>query len=329
MNKPVWAIMPILANPDYTRAAIADLLAQSVPTRLLLINQGVDDVFREELEHIAEEHVEHVLLWSHVPPLPSLAASWNLGLDLAWHAGAQEALVVNNDVRLDRDTVRILSKALFYDQALFVSAVGVTAEQFEQRPDFSTMHGLSPAFFKDDGPFISRGGPDFSCFLISRACHERFRFDERFTPAFCEDLDYHRRLLLAGEGARIFSVNLPYLHYGSSTRKTLDAPARMKLDRAIEQGSRAYYRKKWGGDVNHETFVLPFHQPEDRDVTTPGLQEMVREDRAFELPHVDPLWFGGQGNYEPTDRSEFLSGFVEAINDGVTDEEGGLDGQNS
>lgn len=267
---PTWCVMPILAHPEYTRAAIADLLAQSVPVRLLLINQGVADDFREELEQIAEEYAERVLLWSHQPPLPSLAATWNRALDCAWAAGAEAALVVNNDVRLHPRTLEYLCDARGYFEALFVSGVGVTAEQFDATYD----------------PYLAsvqvttKGGPDFSCFLIARECHSRFYFDEHFTPAFCEDLDYHRQLLLAGEGARIFSVNLPYLHYGSATLKTL--ANRAQVEQAIEAGSRAYYAQKWGGPVNEETYLEPFGagfsrpaQVTDGTATTPALQRRV------------------------------------------------------
>ena len=52
MTEQSWVIMPILGAPDLTEAAIADCLAQSVPCRLLLINQGVDDAFRARLESI-------------------------------------------------------------------------------------------------------------------------------------------------------------------------------------------------------------------------------------------------------------------------------------
>jgi hypothetical protein len=244
------------------------------------------------LELIAEEYPHRVLLWSHQPPLPSLSATWNRALQCVWAAGGTEALVVNNDVRLRADTVEQLATVRRLTQALFVSAVGVMPEQFDRAA------GLILCDDPDaEHPQLAKGGPDFSCFLIARECHDRFAFDERFIPAFCEDLDYHRRLLLAGEGARIFSVNLPYLHYGSATLKALSN--RAQVERAIEAGSRAYYAKKWGGPVNAERFVLPFHQTEDRDVSTPALQAMVREDRAHELPRVDPLWLGAQGNYQP------------------------------
>ena len=264
--------MPILAHPEYTRAAIADCLAQSVPIRLLLINQGVGDDFRALLEAIAEEYSDRVLLWNHQPPLPSLSATWNRALDCVWQAGGEEALVVNNDVRLNSRTAEYLQDAREHFDALFVSAVGVTPEQFDPTADpYVTSFQVVP-----------KGGPDFSCFLISHACHDRFRFDEAFTPAFCEDLDFHRRLMLAGEGARIFSVNLPYLHYGSATIKSIDAPARMKLDRAIAQGSRAYYAKKWGGPVNAETLQAPFGEDgvsgyNQGQAFTPRLQARVAQ----------------------------------------------------
>ena len=291
--EPIFVIMPVLAQPEYTRAAIADVLAQTVPTRLLIVNQGVDDAFREELERIAEAHSDRVFLWSHVPSLLSLAATWNRALDFVWETGGECALVVNNDVRLRADTVEMLEAVLTFpkQQNLFVSCVGVTPEQFdptvkpliEDHPGgWSTIPDLQQAYLD-----IPKGGPDFSCFLISKACHDRYRFDENFTPAFCEDLDYHRRLLLDGEGDKIFSVNLPYLHYGSATIKSVDSKTKARIESAISAGSRAYYEKKWGGPVNNETFYAPFNQVENCDPflvsfypqppTTPALQSVVEK----------------------------------------------------
>lgn len=271
-----YIIMPVLAGPDMTEAAIADCLAQSVPTRVLVINQGVDSAFRERLERLVDAHDDRLLLWSHEPPLLSLAASWNRALDFVWEAGGTEALVVNNDVRLHRDTLRWLRASLIEFNALFVTAVGVTAEQFDTNCDLSltTQAGR-------------KGGPDFSCYLISKACHDKYRFDEHFIPAYCEDLDYHRRLMLDGVGDKIFSVNLPYLHLAAQTLKTVDPQKRMAIERAIGQGSRAYYRKKWGGDVNQETYKSPFNADgfefTDDSATTPALQ------RALMGPPIDQL----------------------------------------
>jgi glycosyltransferase involved in cell wall biosynthesis len=106
---PIWCIMPVLGARDYTVTAIADLLAQTLPVKILVVNQGVDDDFRDELERIAEAHPERVFVWHHVPPLPSLAATWNRALDFVWAVGGEVALVVNNDVRVPRQLVEILA----------------------------------------------------------------------------------------------------------------------------------------------------------------------------------------------------------------------------
>jgi hypothetical protein len=293
MTDPIWIVMPVLAGQEMTRAAISDCLAQSVPTKLLIINQGIPDEFRDELERIAEQD-HRVFLWNHQPPLPSLSASWNLALDTVWQAGGEVALVVNNDVRLAADTVRILSKARSYDNALFVSAVGVTAEQFAEAARPLDTEALPPAFFVGGGPHLAKGGPDFSCFLISRECHQQYRFDEHFIPCFAEDLDYHRRLMLAGDGSRIFSVNLPYLHLASQTLRHLEREQPKEADRIkrqIDAQSRAYYAKKWGGPVNAETFFSPFDQGVEgistagmpNPPTTPALQRWAAEPPIAEL----------------------------------------------
>lgn len=265
---PTWIVMPVLGARAYTLAAIADCLRQSVPTRLLVINQGVDDDFRDELERTAEAQPDRVFLWSHVPPLPSLAATWNRALDFVWAAGGTEALVVNNDVRLPGDLVEVLHVAQIRTDALFVSAVGVTEADYH--PEWLTLQQVQDL---TDGP---KGGPDFSCFLITREGHQRYRFDENFIPAYTEDVDMHRRFMLGGDGSRIFSVPLPYLHYASGTLKSVDAAKKAAIEAQISAGSRAYYRAKWGGPVNEETYLSPFNTParriEDGTATTPWLQ---------------------------------------------------------
>lgn len=274
---PTWVIMPILGAPEYTRAAIADVLAQNTPVKLLIINQGVDDAFREELERIADAHEDRIFLWSHQPPLPSLAATWNTALDYVWAVGGYLALVINNDVRLRPDTIDWLRKIGIWEKALFVSAVGVTAAQF------NPADGLIMCDDPDaEHPRLTKGGPDFSCFLISHECHSRYRFDEGFIPAYCEDLDYHRRLLLDGQGHRIFSVNVPYLHYGAATLKTADPGQKAAIERAIGAGSRQHYQRKWGGPVNEETFWAPF------DPTIPPPTSPVRAHIGILAPPTTP-----------------------------------------
>lgn len=278
----IWTIMPFVDCWEQTQQAVHDVLKQQgVETRLLLIDNGSS----AETRQLVEQHTvpPAVLVWHHDPPMSSLAATWNAALDFVWAAGGDCAWVCNNDVRLHRDTVWFLRDIQVATNALFVSAVGVTGEQFyaatvSAKRDI--IHGNEIVFDP-----AARGGPDFSCYLISKECHELKRFDENFTPAYCEDLDYHRRLMLAGEGSRIFSINVPYLHVdnGSGTLKSWEPERRARFEEQVGKGSRRYYELKWGGPVNEERFLFPFeavgdpahafidHCPQGC-VTTPQLQ---------------------------------------------------------
>ena len=158
---------------------------------------------------------------------------------------------------------------------MFVSAVGVTKEQFN-RDEPSGIPSLS-----DGIRLTTKGGPDFSCYLITKEAHEKYPFDEAFIPAFAEDLDMHRRYMLGGDGHRNFSVNLPFHHVkgGSQTLKTMTPEKKAAWEDRINKGSRAHYRSKWGGDVNAERFTIPFDVESAQDgVTTPDLQRMIQGD---------------------------------------------------
>lgn len=256
-----WIIVPVLNCLDYTRVTLEDCLAQSGAPRVLVINQGSNDETRAALEDLGMAD-PRVVVWTHDPPLPSLAATWNRALDFVWDVGGTHALVVNNDVRLYPATYNVLRHVAEEADALLVTGVGVSEADYH------------PTDYRITG---DRGGPDFSCFLMMRGGHEQYRFDELFIPAYCEDVDLHRRMLLAGDGARIFGVNVPFLHYGSRTINAMSGEQQIAWARRAKQ-ARAHYVRKWGGEVNHETFYSPFNRelvvgsPPDCAPTTPELQ---------------------------------------------------------
>lgn len=271
-----WAIVPFIDCLDLTLQAVADLLAQTAPCRVLLVDQGSCQATSDEIRAFADHHHPQVLLWTFNPALPALAAVWNRALDFCWELGGTHAWVLNNDVRLDTRTLEALLRVLREDTPLFVSGVGV------READWPDPDAWSWA--------TSRGGPDFSCFLVTQEGHRRYRFDEGCIPAYLEDLDAHRQYMLGGDGKRIFSVNLPFLHLQGGSR-TINASeqARQRFERLASIG-RAHYAAKWGGGPNAETFKTPF----DRDptpwqaqsktfaawpVTTPDLQRWYQEYR--------------------------------------------------
>ena len=295
-----WAIMPWVNSPEMTWTAVEDLLAQSLPgVRVLLISQGASREDREEIDRRIDRREDtRVLPWHWNPGVPSLSAVWNRALEFVWELGGEAALVCNNDLRLSPDTYGHLLKVLQRCDALFVSAVGVREGQFN-RANFLDVETYTVADAKGDGHPVSPGGPDFSCFLISRAGHAKYPFDESFIPAFCEDLDAHRRYMLGGDGDRIFSVNLPYLHYASQTIKHYTPEQRQRFDRGFAS-CKAYYARKWGGPVNEEVYFRPFGVGEmpsvwandymvaDGSPTTPALQDQYRiSRRPTDAPH-DP-----------------------------------------
>lgn len=281
-----WCLIPTLDAVDYTEQAVADCLAQTgVDPAVLVVNNGGTTDTRQRLNQLQLTHPERCFVWHHDPPLPSLSATWNRMLQFVWAQGGASALVVNNDVRLDPWTYNGLLGVQAREQALFVSAVG-----WDERRWMDSMFNDRAAADPIREEPLHKGGPDFSCFLLTQSGHWQYPFDESFIPAYCEDLDTHRRYMLGGDGTRIFSVNLPYLHFASRTLNQSEAH-RAAIGARIDQ-SRAYYKRKWGGDVNQERFLVPFGGPsgemmtdmceaEPYDVTTPTLQRMVQAGETF------------------------------------------------
>ncbi len=139
-----WILMPWLNSPEMTLQAVEDCLAQTVPTRVLLIDQGASQEDRQVVDRwidqravatcpaevgLAQAH-PRVLCWHYLPALPSLSAVWNRALKFVWELGGEEALVVNNDLRLHRQTVEVLHRTRISTSALFVSCVGVREGQY-------------------------------------------------------------------------------------------------------------------------------------------------------------------------------------------------------
>ena len=273
----IWAIVPFIGCIQNTKDTIIDLLYQKgVQVNVLAIDNGSDLASWEEIRDwarmvgsVREGMQGKVIAWRHNPPLPSLSATWNAALDFVWGCGGDVAMVCNNDIRMKPWTVAALKGYQEKEGALFVSAVGVTKEQYD-------------ALQECPGEDSHHGGPDFSCYLITELGHRKYRFDELMVPAYCEDVDMHRRYMLGGDGARIFSVNVPYLHKdnGSGTLKSFSPERAEQFHRSVAAGSRSYYKAKWGGGANEETFRYPFDNSEGkvsmpcpvRCVTTPELQ---------------------------------------------------------
>lgn len=253
-------IIPFVDCREMTAHALHDARLQLEGSAdVLLIDQGSGEEVRHWSERAAQHEVGGIRLWSHHPPLPSLAATWNRALNYAWDCGYADAMVWNNDIRV--------RPAMYADLREVASAYGlefVTPVNCRDQADPGIWQKpLTPAELT-----VDLGGPDFSCFLITRACHEAFRFDERFHPAYHEDSDMHRRMWLSGWGKRIAGCTLPYLHYGSATIKRSDEAGVAFAPQFA--ACRARYVAKWGGEPHHERRITPDSPESLDDVGTPG-----------------------------------------------------------
>lgn len=239
-----WAIVPFINCWDLTLAAVQDILAQTVPTRVLLIDQGSDGTTRQAI-HEFRMHPDirrRVLAW-HFDPAAPLSAAWNRGMQFVAAQGETEAWIVNNDVRVHPHTAEVLSKTRTVRNAYLVSGVGVDEAGWRHAAEAPT--GILRDF----------GGPDFSNFMMSIEGWQKYPFDERFRPAYCEDLDMHRRMLLGGDGQKIFGLNLPFWHIASATINAMEGGA--AAFSPVYESCAAVYAQKWGGKPNKETYRDP------------------------------------------------------------------------
>ena len=239
--------------------ALQDARAQlEGDVHVLLIDQGSTDPEVRRWAYLEARLNQNIRLWRHTPPLPSLAATWNAALDYAWETGHEDAMVWNNDVRVASWMYEALREVAKLRDLWFTTPVNCaegTDRQAWQTP--------CPGSFA-----VSLGGPDFSCYLIRRECHEKYRFDERFSPAYHEDSDYHRRLWLGGDGGKIAGCTLPYLHYGSRTIHR--SPEALQAFQPQFAACRARYVQKWGGEPHHERKLNPDSDEDYNGVGTPG-----------------------------------------------------------
>jgi GT2 family glycosyltransferase len=179
---------------------------------------------------------------------PIIIPNWgdNIGVSRGWNAGLKKALDIGADVTIISND----------DAAPFAGTFQKLAD------NVGSFDLLSATNYKDsseihDGPEFD-GHPDFSMFAVSTNDFvEKFGFfDENFSPAYFEDNDMARRILVAGGSyARMLSAGM--FHEGSVTQN-MDGPV---VTSEMFERNRAYYTRKWGGWPMSETYTHPFNDP--------------------------------------------------------------------
>ena len=96
---------------------------------------------------------------------------------------------------------------------------------------------------------------NWCCFILSLDAYKKTgAFDEKFFPAYFEDNDYFRRMLIAGVQMVYNAMLNPVIFRNSMT---------IAKDQTLNnnfENNRQYYISKWGGEPAKETFGTPFNQ---------------------------------------------------------------------
>jgi hypothetical protein len=117
------------------------------------------------------------------------------------------------------------------------------------------------------------GNWSYSNFLITRAGRDFLGyFDENFWPAYCEDGDHWRRIILSG-AAICHAVGVAAVHgektgdggQGTEGSCTIHSDPELAARNSVTQSRNwEYYVRKWGflNDTVRETFKYPFDDPQ-------------------------------------------------------------------
>lgn len=233
-----WIVTLVRNNSSLSYDAIRTFLDQTIPTRVLAIDNGSTDGASQMLNSLGSRvHVVHNM------PGKSVAASWNDALRLLFDQDGEEAvLVMNNDVRIRPD----FYETLLADGGGFVTGVGVNGRIVRDSHDgFRVLDpGLGELFPGPSPRGESRPHPDFSAFLIRRNVWQLVgEFDETFRPAWMEDNDYHVRLAMAGVDAH--TTGAPFWHLASGTLKSIGDAQRLPYHEAYRRNAE-HFMTKWG-----------------------------------------------------------------------------------
>jgi GT2 family glycosyltransferase len=150
-----------------------------------------------------------------------VAASWNHILKtFEWFPNV---ILSGDDIVVEPDTIEKMVRHAERSKSLFIIAKGASSWAFFlQKPELARKIGY---------------------------------YDEKFWPAYYEDNDYHRRMLLAGEDYEL-AEGAVVSHDISSTLNSLPPEEKKKFEAEIDKNSR-YYGIKWGGPPGYERLTEP------------------------------------------------------------------------
>jgi len=184
--------------------------------------------------------------WKHLPLRLSLydyrdnrglSRSWNDGIAEAYTAGADVAIILNDDMLPGFDDVqRVAQAALDHPECGLIKCMGLDMRSGQRTP---MEFGLTA--------------------ITKRGWEVVGAFDENIWPIYWEDIDWDHRRTLSGLPVHIVQETTA-VHAGSKTSVTV--PGLLEQTNGWFDANQRYYVRKWGAiHTEGERFATPFNDP--------------------------------------------------------------------
>lgn len=187
----------------------------------------------------------------------NVSRAWNRSIDMLLGRGCQYVLVPNLDIVLKEDALdRLVGFARDFPEYVLW-----TMSNWHYLTD-----GDAPGIHNAPAPDHWTPYPHFSCFMVDHRLFEIVGpFDEKFEPAYNEDLDMHWRIRQAGQSVAAYEGSRFY-HYGSQT--IMNDIVLREQNSITHNQNNAYFCTKWSykplsadDPFTEGMFKFPFNDP--------------------------------------------------------------------
>lgn len=224
MTNKVYYCLPTYKSFDLAENSVLAAMRSTLPPDQIIIADNTGTGEAAKYLHPLVEKYPHV----YVVPMPcnNVSAAWNMFLTTTAN---DHVIIANDDIEVEPYTIeRLVNASIQHPQEIL---------------------------FAGDGS----SGNVFSLFLLTQHGFNTIGlFDTNFDPAYLEDNDYTRRMLLKGFRA-ITVQGATYFHVGSSTIKR-NTVQEMDAHHSAFRANQAYYIRKWGGLPVQEIYETAFNQ---------------------------------------------------------------------
>lgn len=241
--------VPYITTPDlfkYAKDSLDSLKTEHEIYKIAVVNKCLPNY----MPWVLERHDEVLYNDKNI-----LSRAWNMGIRRAKELGFDLVFLPNLDVIFHPKTLDNLIKWASKYKSSIVTA-SLVFESFDQ----FRRHEIEEKY--EDG----LGRSSFSCFLLRISEWEKVGdFDEVFEPAYYEDDDYSRRMVLAKArfGTALDSV---FFHRISQTLQN-DTELNSNWNPIFDANAKRYI-EKWGGPVGHEKWKEPYNGLQTTQVST-------------------------------------------------------------